>query len=67
MVISAILALLSLVGLILTFTSGLLTSGVDGLFLVIVCLATALIFGLQALSEAARMGLLPQRFRKAHR
>ncbi len=67
MVISALLTLLSLVGLVLTFTSGLLTSGVDGLFLVIICLFTALIFGLQALSEAARLGFLPQRFRKAHK
>ena len=67
MVISALLTLLSLVGLVFTFTSGLIASGVDGLFLVLVCLLTAAIFGLQALSEAARLGFLPQSFRKAHK
>jgi hypothetical protein len=69
MLIAAILALLSLVGLVLTITSGLLTSGVDGLFLLLVCLLTGTIFGLIALSGAMQAGYIPApaRFRKAHK
>ena len=66
MLIAAFLALLSLVGIVLTFTSGLATSGVDGLFLILVCLLTGTIFGLTALSMAAKAGYLP-RFGKAHK
>jgi hypothetical protein len=63
MLIAAILAILSLVGLVLTFTSGLATSGVDGIFLILVCLLTASIFGYQALSQSG----LSARFGKAHK
>lgn len=59
MLIAAILSLLSLAGLVLTITSGLATSGVDGLFLVLVCLLTAAVFGYQALAQGgflARLG-----------
>jgi hypothetical protein len=69
MLIAAVLSLLSLVGLILTIVSGLATSGVDGLFLILVCLLTGTIFGLIALSMAADAGYIPvpARFRKAHK
>lgn len=55
MLIAAILALLSLIGLILSITSGLLTAGIDGLFMVLVCLLTLAIFGLMTLSMAAKL------------
>jgi hypothetical protein len=63
MLIAAFLSLLSLVGLVLTVTSGLATSGIDGIFLILVCLLTAAVFGYQALSQG---GLLA-RFGKAHK
>jgi hypothetical protein len=63
MLIAAILAILSLVGVVLTITSGLATSGVDGLFLILVCLLTAAIFGFQALSQGGFLA----RFGKAHK
>jgi hypothetical protein len=63
MVIAAILTLLSLAGVVLTFTSGLATSGIDGLFLLFVCLLTAAIFGYQALSQGGFLA----RFGKAHK
>lgn len=66
--ISACLSVLCLVGLVLSITSGLVTAGVDGLFVVLVCLLMAVIFGLNALSTAASAGFpLPARFRKAHK
>lgn len=69
MLIAAILAVLSLVGLIFTIVSGLLTSGVDGLFLLLVCLLTGTIFGLHAFASAVQAGYLPGPacFRKAHK
>ena len=69
MLIAAILSLLSLIGLVLSITSGLVTAGVDGVFLVLVCLMTGTIFGLLALSMAAQAGYVPvpARFRKAHK
>jgi hypothetical protein len=63
MLIAAILAILSLAGVVLTITSGLATSGVDGLFLILVCLLTAAIFGFQALSQGGFLA----RFGKAHK
>jgi hypothetical protein len=68
MLIAAFLALVSLVGLVLSITSGLIFAGVDGLFIVLVCLLMAAIFGGNALSTAARLGYIPvpARFRKAH-
>lgn len=59
MLIAAILALLSLAGLILSVTSGLLTAGIDGIFIVLVCLLTLAIFGLLALSMATKAGYIP--------
>lgn len=59
MLTAAVIALLSLVGLVLTITSGLVTAGVDGLFAVAVCLLMLAIFGLLALSLAAKGGYLP--------
>lgn len=69
MLIAAILALLSLAGLILSVTSGLLTAGIDGIFIVLVCLLTLAIFGLLALSMAAKAGYipLPSRLRGNHK
>ncbi len=63
MLIAAFLSLLSLAGVVLTITSGLATSGIDGLFLIFVCLLTAAIFGYQALSQ----GGLFARLGKAHK
>jgi membrane protein DedA with SNARE-associated domain len=57
--IAALISLLSLVGLVLSVTSGLITAGVDGLFIVLVCLLTGTVFGLLALFLAARAGYLP--------
>lgn len=59
MLIAGVLALLSLAGLVLSFTSGLVTAGVDGIFIVLVCLLMLAIFGLMTLSMAAKAGLLP--------
>lgn len=69
MLIAAFLALVSLVGLVLSITSGLILAGVDGLFIVLVCLLMTAIFGGNALSLAAKAGYipLPARFRKAHK
>ncbi|HVB98969.1 MAG TPA: hypothetical protein VNJ12_06500 [Candidatus Dormibacteraeota bacterium] len=61
MLIAGFLALLSIVGLILSFTSGLVASGIDGIFIVLVCLLMLAIFGLTTLSLAAKSGLLPVR------
>jgi hypothetical protein len=46
---AAIIVILSLLGLIWDFTSGLITSGVDGLLLLLVCLMMAGLFSLQLL------------------
>jgi hypothetical protein len=69
MLIAAILALLSLIGLILTFTSGLLTAGVDGIFMILVCLITLAVFGGIALSLGVQGGYIPvpARFRHNHK
>jgi hypothetical protein len=69
MLIAAILSLLSLIGFVLSITSGLITAGVDGVFLVLVCLMTGTIFGLLALSMAVQAGYVPvpARFQKAHK
>jgi hypothetical protein len=57
--VAAVISLLSLVGLVLTVVSGLITAGVDGVFLVLVCLLTGTVFGLLALYLAAQAGFLP--------
>jgi hypothetical protein len=46
---AAIIVILSVIGLIWDFTSGLITSGVDGLLLLLVCLMMAGMFSLQLL------------------
>jgi len=46
---SLVIVALSLLGLIWDITSGLITSGVDGLFLLLVCLMMGGIFSLQLL------------------
>ena len=46
---AAVIVVLSLLGLIWDITSGLITSGVDGLFLLLVCLMMGGIFSLQLL------------------
>jgi hypothetical protein len=46
---SVVIVALSLLGLIWDITSGLITSGVDGLFLLLVCLMMGGIFSLQLL------------------
>lgn len=69
MLIAALLSLLSLVGLILSISSGLITAGIDGLFVVLVCLLIGTVFGLIALSMAAKAGYIPvpARFRKTQK
>ena len=69
MLIPAILAILSLAGLIISFTAGLVREGMDGLFIMIVCLSAFVFFGGVTLSTAARKGYLPlpSRLRRAHR
>ena len=46
---ATVIVVLSLLGLIWDITSGLITSGVDGLFLLLVCLMMGGIFSLQLL------------------
>lgn len=59
MLFPAILAILSLTGLIVSFTAGLVKAGIDGLFIMIVCLLSFVFFGSLTLSTAARNGYLP--------
>jgi hypothetical protein len=59
MLIPAILALLGLAGLILSITSGLVTAGVDGVFIILVCLMTMAIFGGLVLRLAVAAGYIP--------
>lgn len=66
MLVAAAIAVISLVGLILSFTSGLVTAGVDGIFVVLVCLMVCAIFGLLALSLAAQAGYIPTPSRLRH-
>jgi hypothetical protein len=69
MLIPAILALLALVGLVLSITSGLVTAGVDGVFIILVCLMTLAIFGGLALRIAVEAGYIPvpARFKTSHK
>lgn len=48
-ILSIVIIALSLLGLIWDFTSGLITAGVDGIFLLLVCLMMGGIFSLQLL------------------
>lgn len=49
---AVVIVVLSLLGLIWDITSGLITSGVDGLFLLLVCLMMGGVFSLQLLMLA---------------
>ena len=51
--------LLSLLGVVWDFTSGLLASGIDGIMLLFVCLMMAGIFALMLLVTLKTAGLLP--------
>jgi hypothetical protein len=59
MIVCAILALLALVGLVWDIWSGLITSGVDGLMLLLVCLLIGSLFAGQAALLARDAGLIP--------
>lgn len=48
-VIAIVMVLLSVLGLVWDFASGLITSGVDGLLLLLVCLMIGAIFAIQLL------------------
>jgi hypothetical protein len=69
MLIPGILALLALVGLVLSITSGLVTAGVDGLFIILVCLLALAIFGGLALRIGVEAGYIPvpARFKASQR
>lgn len=58
-VISAVLIVLSILGIVWDFTSGLLGSGLDGILLIAVCLMTAGIFALMLLLELQKAGVVP--------
>lgn len=58
-VICLVFILLSLGGIVWDFTSGLLTSGIDGIMLLFVALMVALIFGLMWLHTLYSEGMLP--------
>lgn len=51
--------LLCVLGIAWTITSGLLTSGIDGILMLFVCLMMAGIFGLMLLIELIKAGVLP--------
>ncbi len=59
LIICAILALLALAGLVWDIWSGLLTSSVDGLMLLLVCLLVGGLFAGQAALLARKAGLRP--------
>ncbi len=56
--ICAFFILLSILGVVWDFTSGLLTSGIDGIMLFIVCLMILAIFGIMFLVELVGAGVL---------
>jgi len=58
-VICAFLAALAVVGIIWDITSGLLTSGIDGILLIFVCLMMAGIFSIMLLVVLYQAGMLP--------
>ena len=66
-IISLFFLVLSLIGIVWCFTSGLLASGVDGILLVIICLMIAGVFALQIFLVALQAGWikLPSRDKKA--
>lgn len=58
-VICGLATLAALLGIVFTVTSGLLTSGVDGLFVLLVCLLMMAVFGSQLLRLAQQANLVP--------
>jgi len=60
-IVCALLALLALAGLVWDVWSGLLTSGVDGLLILLVCLLVGGVFAAQAVLVAWKAGWLPSR------
>jgi uncharacterized membrane protein len=64
--VSVFFFILSLVGIVWCFASGLLASGVDGILLVIICLMIAGVFALQIFLIALEAGWikLPSREKK---
>jgi hypothetical protein len=52
-------ALLSVLGIVWSITSGLLSSGIDGIMMLFVCLMMAGIFGLMLLLQLSQAGILP--------
>jgi TRAP-type C4-dicarboxylate transport system permease small subunit len=58
-VICGFFALLCVLGIIWSITSGLLASGIDGIMMLFVCLMMAGIFGLMLLLQLSRAGILP--------
>src|SRR5579862_6262502 len=57
--ICGLFVVLSLVGIIWDFTSGLLTSGIDGIMMLFICLMMGGIFSLMILMMVHQAGLLP--------
>jgi TRAP-type C4-dicarboxylate transport system permease small subunit len=57
--ICAFFALLCILGIVWSITSGLLTSGIDGIMMLFVCLMMAGIFGVMLLVELIQTGILP--------
>jgi hypothetical protein len=55
----ALFVVLSLVGIIWDFTSGLLTSGIDGIMMLFICLMMGGIFSLMILMMVYQAGLIP--------
>ena len=57
--ICGLFVVLSLVGIIWDFTSGLLTSGIDGIMMLFICLMMGGIFSLMILMMVHQAGLIP--------
>ena len=58
-VICALFVVLAVIGIIWDITSGLLTSGIDGIMMLFICLMMGGIFSLMLLMMAHQAGLLP--------
>jgi hypothetical protein len=58
-VICALFVALALIGIVWEITSGLLTSGIDGIMLLAICLMMGGIFGLMILMMVYQAGVLP--------
>ncbi len=57
--ICGLFVILSLIGIIWDFTSGLLTSGIDGIMMLFICLMMGGIFSLMILMMVRQAGLIP--------